>query len=99
VSKSRPNKPRRSNESYAKGPRGGVWNSRGVRKRRTRESMPSQLDNYGGKRLRGLDYGVKNTVTNSFEPDKTVPPPKGGFPENKTATKRIQVNNFNSRRG
>lgn len=90
-----------SKYSTPRGEKGGgksKWNVRGVRRRRARASRPSQLDGYGRK-TKGLDYGVKDTVTNSFEPDKTVPPPKGGYPENRTVTQKRTITQFNSRRG
>jgi hypothetical protein len=92
-------KERKPSHKYSNGPgAGGIWNSKGIRRRRPRRSYPHPLMSYG-KRLLGLDYGVKDTVTNSFEPDKTVPPPKGGYPKNKTATQKITTTATNSRRG
>ena len=92
-------KERKPNHKYSNGPgAGGIWNRLGIRRRRARSSYPNPLMTHG-KKLRGLDYAVKDTVTNSFEPDKTVPPPKGGYPKNKTVTQQMTRTATNSRRG
>ena len=69
----------------------------GVRLKTLPKSMwPNPRLRYGKRRMKGIDYGIKEIITNSFQPVINEPPPKGGYPNNDKSLPRTTKN---SRRG